>query len=166
MIRYSPDHHLCLELPALGALGRILVGCVVFDHRLDEHKNFIGVLAGVGDQDRLRKIGQLRRIGVVGFRPVISPCRVICGRGDHRPFLAEFVAVGQGQPIQTTRRNGAFLRAWADVAGVWGARPALDDCVERDDEMENGFPFKINLSQARKGEIRRDVAVERMAASD
>jgi hypothetical protein len=86
--------------------------------------------------------------------------------------------VGQGQSIQTTRRNGAFLRAWADVSGVCGARPALDDCVERDDEIElddcverddeieNASLFKIILSQARKGEIRRDVAVERMAASD
>ena len=91
---------------------------------------------------------------------------MIDGSGGHHPSLADFVAVGQGQSIQTTRRNGAFLRAWADVSGVCGARLALDDCVERDDEIENASLFKINLSQARKGEIRRDVAVERMAASD
>ena len=74
--------------------------------------------------------------------------------------------MGQVQSIQTTRRNGAFLRAWADVSGVCGARPALDDCVERDDKIENGSLFKIILGQARKGETRRDVAVKRMAASD
>ena len=93
MVGHRPSHVLCIELPAQGALGGILIVVVMVNHRLDDGIHFVGIPGGIRDQDRVGIVRQLAGVVLVDFRADGRVYFIVNRRCGHDPLPTSFVAM-------------------------------------------------------------------------